>query len=61
MTNAEKYHHIDDEKHGGQNRQNTIDIVLGKSFIVDMLQFQRADFGCTDCDAKSCYNHIIPL
>eukprot|EP00957_Ditylum_brightwellii_P141558 10784277-Ditylum_brightwellii.AAC.1 len=61
MTNAEKYHHIDDDQHGGQNGQNAIDIVLSKSFTFGMFHFQRANFGCTDCDAKACYNHIIPL
>eukprot|EP00957_Ditylum_brightwellii_P098404 7497461-Ditylum_brightwellii.AAC.1 len=25
------------------------------------MHLQRANFGCADCDAKACYNRIIPL
>eukprot|EP00957_Ditylum_brightwellii_P176285 13422662-Ditylum_brightwellii.AAC.1 len=26
-----------------------------------MAHFQRANFGCTNCDAKACYNRIVPV
>eukprot|EP00957_Ditylum_brightwellii_P034722 2631923-Ditylum_brightwellii.AAC.1 len=61
MTNAEKHHHIDNDQHRGCNKQNAIGIVIGKSFTFDMFHFQRANFRCTDCNAKACYNRIIPL
>eukprot|EP00957_Ditylum_brightwellii_P119633 9127262-Ditylum_brightwellii.AAC.1 len=53
--------YLDDDQHDGRNGRSDIDIVLGKVFTFDMAHFQRANFGCTNCDAKACYNRIVPI
>eukprot|EP00957_Ditylum_brightwellii_P051026 3869311-Ditylum_brightwellii.AAC.1 len=57
----EKERYLDDNQHKGRNGRATIDIILGKSFTFDTAHFQRADIGCTNCDAKACYNRILPI
>eukprot|EP00957_Ditylum_brightwellii_P071367 5425301-Ditylum_brightwellii.AAC.1 len=53
--------YLDDNQHGGRNGRSAIDIILGKVFTFDMAHFQRANFGCTDCNAKACYVRIVPI
>eukprot|EP00957_Ditylum_brightwellii_P210996 15365645-Ditylum_brightwellii.AAC.1 len=43
------------------DRREALDIVIGKTTTVETLHLQQANFGCMDCDAKACYDCIIPL
>eukprot|EP00957_Ditylum_brightwellii_P204678 15340381-Ditylum_brightwellii.AAC.1 len=61
MHNAEKHQYLNEDQHNGRKGQEALDIVLGKTIIFETLHFQRANFGGTDCNAKACYNKIIPL
>eukprot|EP00957_Ditylum_brightwellii_P041067 3110179-Ditylum_brightwellii.AAC.1 len=61
MTNAERHKYLSDNQHGGRNGCKAPDIVFGKTIPFDTLHLQRANFGCTDCNAKACYDRIIPL
>eukprot|EP00957_Ditylum_brightwellii_P018478 1389723-Ditylum_brightwellii.AAC.1 len=61
MANAEKYQCLNDDQHRGRNRREALDVVLGKTFTFETLHLQRANFGCTDCNAKAHYNRITPL
>ena len=40
---------------------STINIVLGKSFMLDTFYLQRSNRRFTECDTKVCYDRIIPL
>lgn len=61
MRNYNKHQYFNDDQHGGRNRRSSIDIVLGKAFTLDTCHMQRANIECTDCDAKTCYDRIIPI
>eukprot|EP00957_Ditylum_brightwellii_P175696 13377765-Ditylum_brightwellii.AAC.1 len=61
MQDAESHSYLDDDQHCGCNGSNAIDIVLGKSFTMDTVHFQCANIRCTDCDAKACYDWILPV
>eukprot|EP00957_Ditylum_brightwellii_P012373 934716-Ditylum_brightwellii.AAC.1 len=61
MRNAERHNYLSNDQHGRRNSCEAPDIVFGKTITFDTLHLQRANFGCTDCDAKACYNRIIPL
>eukprot|EP00957_Ditylum_brightwellii_P004683 355912-Ditylum_brightwellii.AAC.1 len=61
MHNAEKHQYLNEDQHGGRKGQEALNIVLGKTIIFETLHFQRANFGCTNCNAKAYYYRIIPL
>eukprot|EP00957_Ditylum_brightwellii_P061508 4668040-Ditylum_brightwellii.AAC.1 len=61
MNNVEKINYLNDDQQGRRNSSSAIDIVLGKVFTFDTTHFQRANFECTDCDAKACYDRIVPI
>eukprot|EP00957_Ditylum_brightwellii_P037340 2826169-Ditylum_brightwellii.AAC.1 len=61
MHNAEKHKYLHDDQHSRRIGRAAIDIVLGKTFSFETFHFQWSNFGCTDCDAKACYDRIIPI
>eukprot|EP00957_Ditylum_brightwellii_P158524 12066180-Ditylum_brightwellii.AAC.1 len=61
MQNAEKHKYLHDDQHSGRTGHAAINIVLGRTFSFEIFHFQRSNFGCTDCDAKACYDQIIPI
>eukprot|EP00957_Ditylum_brightwellii_P078649 5979375-Ditylum_brightwellii.AAC.1 len=61
MQNAERHKYLSNDQHGGRNGREAPDIVFEKTITFDTLHIQRANFGCTDCDTKACYDRIIPL
>eukprot|EP00957_Ditylum_brightwellii_P015130 1140417-Ditylum_brightwellii.AAC.1 len=61
IHSTEKHKYLSEDQHGGRNAREALDIVFGKTITFDTLHLQRSNFGCTDCDAKTCYDHIIPL
>ena len=60
MVNAEKHKYLSEDQHGGRNGREALDIVFGKTITFDTLHLQRSNFGCTDCDAKACYDCTLP-
>eukprot|EP00957_Ditylum_brightwellii_P051242 3885041-Ditylum_brightwellii.AAC.1 len=61
MRNAKHHKYLSEDQHGGRNSCEVPDIVFGKTITFDTLHLQRANFGCTDCNAKACYDRIITL
>eukprot|EP00957_Ditylum_brightwellii_P148879 11334047-Ditylum_brightwellii.AAC.1 len=61
MYNAEKHKYLSEDQNGGRNGKEALDIVFGKTITIDILHLQTSNFSCTDCDAKACYDCIIPL
>lgn len=61
MQNAEQHLTLDKDQHGGKNGGCAMDIVMGKTFMLETFYLQRLSAGCTDCNAKACYNRIVPL
>ena len=48
MQNAEHHQTLDEDQHGGKNDRCVIDIVLGKTFMLEMFHLQRANASFTD-------------
>eukprot|EP00957_Ditylum_brightwellii_P119345 9104727-Ditylum_brightwellii.AAC.1 len=61
MHNTKRYKILSEDQHGRHNGREALDIVLVKTIMFEKLYLQRANFGCTDCDAKACYDRIVPL
>lgn len=61
MHNAEHHQTLDKDQHGGRNGRCAIDIVLGKSFMLETFHLQKANADFTDCNTKACYDRIVPL
>eukprot|EP00957_Ditylum_brightwellii_P210872 15365507-Ditylum_brightwellii.AAC.1 len=61
MHNAEQHNFLSEDQHGGCNGREALDIMLGKTITFETLHLQRANSGCTNCDAKACCDRIIPL
>eukprot|EP00957_Ditylum_brightwellii_P054422 4123099-Ditylum_brightwellii.AAC.1 len=61
MTNVEKRQYLDNDQHRRCNGRTAIYIVLGKTWTFDTAHVQHANLGCTDCNAKACYDQILPI
>eukprot|EP00957_Ditylum_brightwellii_P163056 12416401-Ditylum_brightwellii.AAC.1 len=61
MNSTKKHNYLNEDQHGGRNSGAKIDIAIGKVYMFDKFHVQQSNFGCTDCNAKACYNRIIPL
>eukprot|EP00957_Ditylum_brightwellii_P135450 10327602-Ditylum_brightwellii.AAC.1 len=61
MHNTEKHKYLSEDQHGERNGREALDIVFEKTITLDTLHLQRSNLGCTNCDAKACYDCTIPL
>eukprot|EP00957_Ditylum_brightwellii_P197051 15012030-Ditylum_brightwellii.AAC.1 len=60
MEQVEKYGHLDDAQYGGRKGREAIEPAVMKLFTIEICHLQRSNAAFTDCDAKACYNRIIP-
>eukprot|EP00957_Ditylum_brightwellii_P209561 15362266-Ditylum_brightwellii.AAC.1 len=60
MTQVKKYNHLDDAQYGGQKGRDAIEPAVIKILTVEICYLQRSNTAFADCDAKVCYNRIIP-
>eukprot|EP00957_Ditylum_brightwellii_P092969 7078970-Ditylum_brightwellii.AAC.1 len=60
MTPAEKYNHLDDAQYGGRKGREAIEPAVIKVLTVEICHLQSTSAAFTDCDAKVCYDRIIP-
>lgn len=60
LNSAEKQQYISDENYGGRNNRSAIDVVLKKVFTLTTYHLTRTNAAITDCDAKACYDRILP-
>ena len=61
LRNAEKYGVIPENNHGGRNDMMANDVVMLKFFTFGICHLQRRNCALTDCDAKACYDRILPI
>ena len=45
---------------GGRKVRSTIDVVMLKYFTLGIMHMQRRNCAITDCDARACYDRILP-
>ena len=60
MTNVERQQYLSDENYGGRNNRSSIDVVMKKVFTLTTYKLTRTNAAITDCDAKACYDRILP-
>eukprot|EP00978_Attheya_sp_CCMP212_P034030 scaffold140589_cov66-Attheya_sp.AAC.1 len=60
MKNMEKHKKHATEQYGGRNGRCAIDVVLLKEMTIGILHLSRCNGAIIDCDAKACYDRILP-
>ncbi len=61
LRHAEEYQYLKDHNYGGRNGKCANDVVMKKYLTLQIWHLQRHNGALTDCDAKSCYDRIIPI
>ena len=61
LQQAERTHYLDDNSYGGRNGRSTNDAVMKKFFTLQTMHLERRNGAMTDCDAKACYDRIVPI
>ena len=61
IRHAEEYQYLKDHNYGGRNGKCANDVVMKKYLTLQIWHLQRHNGALTDCDAKSCYDRIIPI
>ena len=60
ISSVEDQQYLSDENYGGRNNRSAIDVVLKKVFTITTYHLTRTNAAITDCDAKACYDRILP-
>ena len=60
IRNAESYGMIPMNNCGGRKGKTALDVVMLKYLTIGICHMQRRDFAITDCDAKACYDRVLP-
>ena len=60
IFNALKHNEIHESAFGSVPKRNAQDALLEKTLTFHMLILTRSDGAVFDCDAKGCYDRIIP-
>ena len=61
LRQAERVKYLDDNSYGGRNGRSAMDAVLKKFLTLQAMHLARSNGALTDCDAKACYDRVIPL
>ena len=61
LRHTEEYQYLKDHNYGGRNGKCANDVVMKKYLTLQIWHLQRHNGALTDCDAKSCYDRIIPI
>eukprot|EP00957_Ditylum_brightwellii_P209307 15361161-Ditylum_brightwellii.AAC.1 len=61
MKNAERHNHLNDTQYEGRQGRMSINPVAIKVLTLEVSHLQRSNMGMTDCNAKACYDQIIPV
>ena len=61
VTNAEYHTMVPMNNSGGRKGRSAIDVVMLKYFTVATMHMQRRNCAITDCDARACYDRILPI
>jgi hypothetical protein len=60
LANAERHNFISDNQYGGRQGREAIDIPTLTAWQMDIVYMSRSNIAYTDCDARACYDQIIP-
>ena len=61
IANAEQHNMVPMNNSGGRKGRSAIDVVMLKYFTLGIMHMQRRNCALTDCDAKACYDRILPI
>eukprot|EP00978_Attheya_sp_CCMP212_P000099 scaffold186_cov32-Attheya_sp.AAC.2 len=60
MKNMEKHKKMANEQYGRHSGRCAMDVVLLKEFTIGIFHLKRCNAAIIDCDAKACYDRILP-
>ena len=60
VANAEHFDMVPMNNSGGRKGRSAIDVVMLKYFTLGIMHMQRRNCAITDCDARACYDRILP-
>ena len=58
--NAERHKHITEHQYGGRQGREAIDVPVLQAWHIEIFTIAQNNVAFTDCDAKECYDRIIP-
>ena len=61
LQNAEHHEHITEHQYGGRQGREAIDVPVLQAWQIEIFTLARNNVALTDCDAKACYDRVIPL
>ena len=61
VKNAEEYNMIPKNNCGGRKGRSAMDVVMLKYITLSTCTMQRQNYAVTDCDARACYDRILPI
>eukprot|EP00957_Ditylum_brightwellii_P049570 3759685-Ditylum_brightwellii.AAC.1 len=61
LKNVERHQHITEHQYGGRHGQEAIDVPVLQAWHIKIFTLARNNAAFTYCDAKACYDHVIPL
>jgi len=61
LRQAERQNFLDDNSYGGRNGRCANDAVMKKFMTLQTMHLERRNGAMTDCDAKACYDRIVPI
>ena len=61
MDNVERNGHLDDAQYGGRKRREAIAATTIKILNIEICPLQQLNAAFTDCNAKKCYDRIMPF
>lgn len=61
IKNAEEYNMIPKNNCGGRKGRSAMDVVMLKYITLSTCTMQRRNCALTDCDARACYDRILPI
>eukprot|EP00957_Ditylum_brightwellii_P096983 7385654-Ditylum_brightwellii.AAC.1 len=61
LCNAEEHSFMVEHQYGGQRGKDTTNIPILIAWQREFFTITRHNVAFTDCDAKACYNRVIPM
>ena len=61
LKNAEEHNFLTEHQYGGRQGREAIDVPVLQAWQIEIFTIARNNVAFTDCDAKACYDRIVPL
>jgi hypothetical protein len=61
LKSAEEHNFLTEHQYGGRQGREAIDVPVLQAWQIEIFTIARNNVAFTDCDAKACYDRIVPL